>query len=224
MGTETNDLFQYRGGRLSRMSPFATYRIQLHKDFTFADAAAQADYFRSLGVSHIYCSPYLQAAPGSLHGYDVVDHSRVNEELGGQRGHEDFCMALGRNNLGQILDIVPNHMAVGVRANKWWWDVLENGPSSAYASYFDVEWDPPESKLRDVVLIPVLGDHYGRVLEAGQLQLRYQGGNFTVHYYDHALPVAPESLALVLRRAAKVEWVRRTRIRRGPAGRTASAD
>lgn len=201
---DTNAIFQHRGSKLSRMLPYGTYRIQLNKEFTFEAAAAQADYYRNLGVSHMYCSPYLQATPGSMHGYDVVDHSRVNDELGGATAHYEFCMALGRNNLGQILDIVPNHMAIGLRANKWWWDVLENGPSSAYASFFDVEWDPPEAKLRNRVLIPVLGDHYGRVLEGGQLKLRYEGGNFTVHYYEHVVPVAPEALALVLRRAARV--------------------
>jgi (1->4)-alpha-D-glucan 1-alpha-D-glucosylmutase len=200
----SSSLFQYRGGKLSRMLPYCTYRVQLHKDFTFEAAGAQADYLRSLGVSHMYCSPYLQAAPGSTHGYDVVDHSRVNDELGGAGAHAEFCLALGRNNLGQVLDIVPNHMAIGQRANKWWWDVLENGPSSAYASFFDVEWDPPEAKLRDRVLIPVLGDHYGRVLEAGELKLHYDNGDFTVHYYEHVMPVAPESLAIVLRRAAAV--------------------
>ena len=102
------------------------------------------DYLHALGISHVYSSPYLQAAKGSTHGYDVVDHSRVNEELGGAAAHERFCETLGRNHLGQVLDIVPNHMAITGRENAWWWDVLQNGPASPYASYFDVEWHAPE--------------------------------------------------------------------------------
>src|SRR5438874_10708701 len=156
----------------------ATYRVQLHAGFTFDDAAAITGYLRDLGVSHLYCSPYLQAAKGSTHGYDVVDHHRVNVELGGEEGHRRLCEALGRADLGQVLDVVPNHMAIPGRENQWWWDVLENGPSSVYASYFDVDWNPPETKLRNTVLMPILGGHYGRVLEAGELQVRRDGGSF----------------------------------------------
>src|SRR5437764_2658623 len=186
-----------------RREPAATYRVQLHAGFTFDDAAAQAQYLSELGISHLYCSPYLQAAKGSTHGYDVVDHSRVNVELGGEDGHRRLQEPLGRAGLGQVLDVVPNHMAIPGRENAWWWDVLENGPSSIYASYFDVDWDPPEAKLRNTVLMPILGDHYGRVLEAGELKLRRDGGGFTVHYYDHVLPVAPRSLDDLLAAAAR---------------------
>ncbi|MGH9037885.1 MAG: malto-oligosyltrehalose synthase, partial [Acidimicrobiia bacterium] len=182
--------------------PLSTYRIQLQPAFGFDDAADLAPYLARLGVSHLYSSPYLQAAPGSTHGYDVVDHSKVNEELGGAGAHRRMCAALDEAGLGQILDIVPNHMAV-TSGNAWWWDVLENGPSSQYASYFDVDWDPPEAKLRNTVLMPVLGDHYGRVLEAGEIQLRRQAGRFTVHYHEHALPVAPRSLDDLLAEAAR---------------------
>ncbi|HEV2239436.1 MAG TPA: alpha-amylase family glycosyl hydrolase, partial [Streptosporangiaceae bacterium] len=122
----------------------ATYRVQLHAGFTFDDAAAIADYLAELGVSHLYCSPYLQAAAGSTHGYDVVDHGRLNAELGGAEGHRRLAERLAGAGLGQVLDIVPNHMALAGRANAWWWDVLENGPSSVYASYFDIDWDPPQ--------------------------------------------------------------------------------
>jgi (1->4)-alpha-D-glucan 1-alpha-D-glucosylmutase len=124
----------------------ATYRLQLRAEFGFDDAAAIADYLEALGVSHVYASPYLQAAPGSAHGYDVVDHSRVNDELGGPEAHRRFVSALGESGLGQVVDVVPNHMAVGPRANRWWWDVLENGPSSRFAAHFDVDWDPPVSR------------------------------------------------------------------------------
>jgi (1->4)-alpha-D-glucan 1-alpha-D-glucosylmutase len=184
-------------------TPGATYRIQLHPGFGFYDAAGIAQYIADLGVTHFYASPYLQAARGSTHGYDVVDHSQVNAELGGAAAHERHCQALEAAGLGQVLDIVPNHMAITGRENAWWWDVLENGPSSVYASYFDVDWNPPESKLRNMVLMPVLGDHYGRVLEAGELQVERDGGTFTVRYYDNVVPVAPRSLDTLLDGAAQ---------------------
>ncbi len=180
----------------------ATYRLQLHKEFGFDAAAAVADYLAALGVSHAYCSPYLQAAPGSTHGYDVVAHDRVNRELGGDAAHQRFVRALADQRLGQVLDIVPNHMAISTAENRWWVDVLENGPSSRYAGYFDVEWAPPEARLRNMVLIPVLGDHYGRVLAAGELAVRRHGATFLVHYAEHEYPLDPRSLAPLVGRAA----------------------
>ena len=182
-------------------TPGSTYRLQLRPEFGFDAAAAVADYLADLGVTHAYASPYLQAAPGSAHGYDVVDHHHVNVELGGAAGHDRFCAALGAAGLGQVLDIVPNHMAI-TPENAWWTDVLENGPSSRYASYFDVDWDPPEQKLRNTVLMPILGDHYGKVLEAGELRLVRDGGSFFIRYYDHVLPVAPPTYDLPLAMAA----------------------
>ena len=146
--------------------PSATYRLQLHKGFTFDDAAAIVDYIRALGVSHVYCSPYLQAAPNSMHGYDVVDHRRINEELGGGAAHQRFCHRLGDVGLGQVLDIVPNHMSLGDQ-NRYWHDVLENGHNSRYDSFFDIDWNPTEERLRDKVLVPILDDQYGRVLRRG---------------------------------------------------------
>jgi (1->4)-alpha-D-glucan 1-alpha-D-glucosylmutase len=182
-------------------TPLATYRVQFRPEFGFDDAAAIAGYLKALGVSHLYASPYLQAAPGSTHGYDVVDPKRVNEELGGAAGHDRLGKALEAAGLGQVLDIVPNHMAITAE-NRWWWDVLENGPSSPYATYFDVDWDPPESKLRNTVLMPILGDHYGRILEAGDFHVERAGGTFSLRYFDHALPIAPASLDGVLIEAA----------------------
>src|SRR3954454_9885752 len=188
---------------MTERSPFrATYRVQLHADFDFDAAASIAGYLSELGVSHLYASPYLQAAPGSTHGYDVVNPARVNAELGGEAGHQRMCDDLGRARLGQVVDGVPNHMAIPGRQNEWWWDVLENGPSSIYASYFDVDWDPPEAKLRNRVLLPVLGDHYGRVMEAGEIKLSREGGSFVVRYYDNEAPVAPKSLDWLLASAA----------------------
>jgi (1->4)-alpha-D-glucan 1-alpha-D-glucosylmutase len=185
-----------------RRIPSSTYRLQLHAGFTFEDAAKAADYLKALGVSHIYSSPYLQAAPGSMHGYDVVDHQRLNDELGGENGHRGFCQRLKELGLGQVLDIVPNHMAIGPQ-NRYWWDVLENGPSSRYATWFDIDWHSAEVKLQNKVLIPVLGDQYGRVLSAGQIKVEHEGEFFQVRYMDNLLPVAPRSLSILLSRAAE---------------------
>jgi (1->4)-alpha-D-glucan 1-alpha-D-glucosylmutase len=182
--------------------PCSTYRLQLHKDFTFDDAAGIADYLRALGVSHVYASPYLQAAPGSMHGYDVVSHQRVNEELGGAAAHDRFCSKLGEADLGQVLDIVPNHMSLG-KENRYWWDVLENGTSSRYASFFDIDWQPQEERLRDKVLVPILGDQYGRVLQDGGIRVVRRGSKFQVECSGQTLPVSPPSLPVILSRAAE---------------------
>ncbi len=181
----------------------ATYRLQLRAEFGFADAAATTAYLAELGVTHAYVSPYLQAAAGSTHGYDVVDHDRVNEELGGAEGHAELIAALAAAGLGQLLDIVPNHMAVRP-GNRWWWDVLENGPSSLYASYFDVDWEPTDERLRNRVLLPVLADRYGHAVDAGQIQVEREGGSFFVTYGDQRFPAAPRSLDGLLRRAGEV--------------------
>jgi len=180
----------------------ATYRLQMHCGFTLDHAAAITGYLAQLGISHLYSSPILQAVKGSTHGYDVLDHSRVNGELGGEAAFERLSAALHQHDLGLLLDIVPNHMAIGGKENRWWWDVLENGQSSKFAPYFDVEWMPPESKLHHVVLLPVLGDHYGRVLDAGEIHIERHAGSFTVHYHDHVFPIAPRSLQCILNPAA----------------------
>lgn len=175
----------------------------MHAEFGFDDAAAIADYLHQLGISHVYSSPYLQAAPGSKHGYDVVDHHKLNEELGGAEAHARFSQRLGECDLGQVLDIVPNHMAISARRNRYWWDVLENGPSSRFASYFDIDWQPHEEKLRNKLLVPILGDHYGRVLSRNEIQLQRRGGEFFIKYFDNELPAAPKSLPLILNEAAR---------------------
>src|ERR1022692_3940164 len=180
----------------------ATYRLQLHAGFTFDDAAEVAEYLVDLGVSHVYCSPYLQAAGGAASGYAIVDHARLDDQLGGACAQRRLTERLARSGLGQLLDIVPNHMALAGRANAWWWDVLENGPSSRYASYFDIDWDPPERKLTATVLMPVLGDRYGRVLEAGELAVLRRGGSFVVAYHEHEAPLSPRSLDDLMAHAA----------------------
>jgi len=146
--------------------PIATYRLQLCPGFGFKEAAALVSYLGRLGISHVYCSPYLQARPGSSHGYDVADPTKISEDLGGAAGHTAFCKALAEAGLGQILDIVPNHMAMPGRENAWWWDVLENGRMSPYASFFDIDWDAAQKGDSYKVLLPVLGDRYGRDLAA----------------------------------------------------------
>ncbi|HWC72963.1 MAG TPA: malto-oligosyltrehalose synthase [Gemmatimonadales bacterium] len=180
----------------------ATYRVQLTADFGFDRVAEVADYLAALGVSHLYTSPYLQAAPDSTHGYDVVDHSRLSRELGGPEGHARMIAALQSAGLGHLIDTVPNHMSIATRDNRWWWDVLQNGLASPYARFFDVEWEPPEVRLRNTLLLPVLADQYGRALERGEIVLRREGSTFTVHYKEHQFPVEPRSLALLLQTAA----------------------
>lgn len=181
----------------------ASYRLQLTPDFDFDAAAAVVPYLAELGVSHVYASPYLQATPGSTHGYDVVDHGRVNEELGGEKGRDWFCRSLDEAGMGHILDIVPNHMAIGGPENAWWWDVLENGPSSRYAGFFDVDWEYPPGESRNRILLPVLGDHYGRLIESGEVRLERSEGSFFFRYYEHVVPVSPRSLSGLLTRAAR---------------------
>ena len=182
------------GGAAEAAPPSATYRLQFKPGFDFDAGAQVASYLAALGVSHAYSSPYLQAAPGSTHGYDVVDHSRVSRELGGPEAHARYCRALRDNGLGQVLDIVPNHMAISGRDNAWWWDLLKHGRRSRYALYFDIDWNSPEPKLRGKVLMPILGDHYGRVLESGDLGLSAESDGWVLSYFDHRLPIDPQSL------------------------------
>jgi (1->4)-alpha-D-glucan 1-alpha-D-glucosylmutase len=155
-------------------------------------------YLTELGVTECYCSPYLRANPGSRHGYDICEHGSLNPELGSEADYEDFCSTLHAHGLGHIVDFVPNHMAADPRSNPWWRDVLENGPSSPFADFFDIDWDPIKSELKDKVLLPVLGDQYGRVLERGELQVRMQDGALHLWYFDLDLPINPRQSPRVL--------------------------
>src|SRR5690606_12904170 len=184
-------------GRIPAVRPVATYRVQLNADFDLVDAAALTSYLANLGISHLYCSPYMQAAPGSEHGYDVADPTRVNDELGGEGARARLSAALAEHGLGQLLDIVPNHTAI-VRENPRWWDVLEHGPASRYARYFDVDWAAEDERGQNVVLLPVLGDHYGRELEAGKIRLEQHAGALRVRYHEHLFPTAPGSVDVLL--------------------------
>lgn len=179
-------------------APAATYRMQMNQGFRFADATALIPYLHRLGVTHCYASPYLKAVKGSTHGYDLVDHGQLNPEVGSEQDFEKFVSTLREHSMGHILDFVPNHMGVASNDNLWWQDVLENGPSSQYASYFDIDWSPLKSDLIHKVLLPVLGDQFGRVLENQQLKLEFAEGAFTLAYYERQFPIAPRTYALVL--------------------------
>ncbi len=179
--------------------PSATYRLQFNRDFTFTQAADLVPYLRQLGISHCYSSPYLKARPGSLHGYDIIDHSVLNPEIGTWEDFVHFVDTLHYHGMGQILDLVPNHMGVGCD-NDWWVDVLENGQASPYAAFFDIDWLPVKEELRGKVLLPILENHYGAVLEAGLLRLTFddQKGEFGISYYDNLFPIDPATYSFVL--------------------------
>jgi (1->4)-alpha-D-glucan 1-alpha-D-glucosylmutase len=178
--------------------PIATYRLQLGADLTFDDAAALVPYLRALGISDCYTSPFFQTASESSHGYDVSDHNRLRAELGGEEAFARFAEALRREAMGLLIDVVPNHMGIAGNRNPLWWDVLENGPASRFAPFFDIDWAPVKRELADKVLLPILGEQYGSALDGGRLELRLGDGCFTVHYDDTALPVAPRSYARIL--------------------------
>jgi (1->4)-alpha-D-glucan 1-alpha-D-glucosylmutase len=173
--------------------PISTYRLQLTPSFRFEDAAGLVPYLAELGVTDVYISPPFAAAPGSMHGYDVVDHNVLRDELGGEAGYDELCAAIQAAGMGQLVDFVPNHMGIGPQ-NPWWLDLLENGPSSQYAPYFDVDWKPVKDELENKVLVPVLGDQYGEVLERGELVLSREGGAFFVKYWEHIFPVTPRQV------------------------------
>jgi len=180
--------------------PRATYRLQFHREYmTFRDAAQLVPYLHGLGVSHVYASPLMKACPGSVHGYDIVDHRCLNPELGTDDDFAAFIAELKRHGMGLLLDIVPNHMGIATEENAWWHDVLENGPSSPYARFFDIDWQPVKAELENKVLLPLLGGQYGEVLEAGRLRVEYHEGAFCLRYYQRCLPLDPRSYAFILK-------------------------
>jgi (1->4)-alpha-D-glucan 1-alpha-D-glucosylmutase len=178
--------------------PLTTYRLQFNRDCGFSEARDLVPYLAELGVTECYCSPYLKANPGSRHGYDICEHGSLNPELGSEADYEGFCSTLQAHGLGHLVDFVPNHMAADPRSNPWWRDVLENGPSSPFADFFDIDWDPIKPELKDKVLLPVLGDQYGRVLERGELQVRLRDGVLHLQYFDLDLPINPRQSPRVL--------------------------
>jgi (1->4)-alpha-D-glucan 1-alpha-D-glucosylmutase len=185
--------------------PRATYRLQLHGEFTFRDATRLVPYLAALGVSHVYCSPYLRARPGSRHGYDIIDHESLNPEIGTREDFDAFVAELERNAMAHVMDLVPNHMGVLGADNAWWQDVLENGPASTLARFFDIDWQPPGEHLADRLLLPILADHYGVELAAGRIVVAFEAeaGAFAARYFAHRLPVDPREYAGILRPAAE---------------------
>jgi (1->4)-alpha-D-glucan 1-alpha-D-glucosylmutase len=181
--------------------PVATYRLQLNRDFTFAQATEIVPYLSNIGISHCYISPCLKARPGSMHGYDIVDHNSFNPEIGTAEDFDRFVAALHERGMGLILDIVPNHMGIMGSDNAWWLDVLENGQASIYANFFDIDWQPLKEELHGKVLVPVLHDHYGVVLESGDLKLvfRPERGEFDISYHEHRFPVDPKEYPRILK-------------------------
>jgi len=178
--------------------PAATYRLQFNAGFRFSDAREILPYLQRLGISDIYSSPYFKAREGSLHGYDILDQNSLNPEIGTEDEYDAMVDELKRLDMGQILDIVPNHMCIEGQGNAFWMDVLENGPSSVYASFFDIDWHPAKQELENKILIPILGDQYGTILENGELQLSFEEGSFFVNYFDHKLPVIPKTYIYIL--------------------------
>jgi (1->4)-alpha-D-glucan 1-alpha-D-glucosylmutase len=180
--------------------PVSTYRLQFNKEFTLDQAAALTAFLDDLGITDIYASPILKATPGSMHGYDICDHSKINPEIGGSEALERLSVELRSRGMGLILDFVPNHMGINEHENLWWRDVLENGPSSEYARFFDIDWTPLKTELRDKVLLPILGEQYGVALDSGKLQIALSSdGLFSLHYFDRDLPLNPKQLCTLLR-------------------------
>jgi (1->4)-alpha-D-glucan 1-alpha-D-glucosylmutase len=183
--------------------PTATYRLQFNCGFTFAAARELVPYLARLGVGHVYASPIFRAAPGSTHGYDVCDHNQLNPELGTRADFESLATTLKAHGIGLILDFVPNHMGIERALNPWWRDVLENGPSSPHARFFDIDWHPLKRELENRVLLPILGDQYGRVLEGDGFRVAFGAGAFVLHYGELTLPLGPRTTLPLLRRAAE---------------------
>ncbi len=185
--------------------PLATYRLQLTAAFGFDAAAAIVPYLKALGITHLYASPFMTARAGSTHGYDIIDHTALNPQLGGEPAFERLTAALKQHDLGLILDFVPNHVGVHFDDNPWWMDVLEWGPASPHADSFDIDWDILPHRSRDGVLLPIIGSSYGEALERGEIELRYDAdqASFSAWYYQHRLPIAPERYRDILRTVVK---------------------
>ena len=186
------------GAGLTARIPVSTYRVQLNHTFRFEDARSIIPYLNELGITDLYTSPILKARKGSLHGYDLVDPYMLNPEIGTGEEYNALVEELKKYGMGQILDIVPNHMCIEGGENSWWVDVLENGQASSYAKFFDIDWRPVKQQLDDKVLLPVLGDQYGRVLESKKFELRFLEGGFWLLYYDHKFPILPETYDVIL--------------------------
>jgi (1->4)-alpha-D-glucan 1-alpha-D-glucosylmutase len=182
--------------RSDTRAPVSTYRVQMHAQFTFADAQKILPYLKQLGISDLYCSPIFEARPGSQHGYDVIRHDRLNPELGGDEGFQNLSAALREANMGLLLDIVPNHMGIS-NDSLWWQDVLENGRASEHATFFDIDWEPLKPDMRGKLLLPILGNQYGEELESKKIQAAFEDGHARIRYYEHSFPIAPRTIPLL---------------------------
>jgi len=185
-------------------TPLSTYRLQFTPQFGFNDARAIVPYLAELGIGYMYASPYLRARPGSTHGYDVVDPNSLNPEIGTREEHAAMIDAAQAAGLGHLLDFVPNHMGIGGSENPWWQDVLEWGEHSPYSTYFDIDWYPLRTEMRGKVLVPFLGDYYGRVLERGELVPGFdaENGTFSIAYFERRFPIATHSYGDLLAASA----------------------
>jgi (1->4)-alpha-D-glucan 1-alpha-D-glucosylmutase len=179
--------------------PISTYRLQFNRHFGFKDAIEIVPYLEKLGISDVYSSPFFRSRPDSDHGYDVSNHNELNPSIGTRADFDAMVAALTERRMGQIVDFVPNHMGIIDPQNEWWMDVLENGPSSRFAQFFDIDWDPLKEALRNKVLLPVLGDQYGRILERGEFHFRFEEGAFYLTYFDWVFPLNPRTYHFFLR-------------------------
>ncbi len=186
-----------------RYVPLSTYRLQVHHEFPLTAARDVVPYLARLGIDTCYTSPYFTAEPGSTHGYDVCNHNEINPEVGGAAAHDEFCAALAAHGMRHIVDFVPNHMGIGTGNNARWNDLLENGPSAPSAIFFDVDWRPSKPELQAKLLLPILGDQYGNVLERGELRLAFADGALALKYGDQVLPINPKQAPRVYRMAAE---------------------
>ena len=184
-----------------RYVPTSTYRLQVHRECPLSAARDVVAYLSRLGIGAVYTSPYFTAEPGSTHGYDVCNHNEINPEVGGREAHAAFTAAVAERGMGHVVDFVPNHMGIGTGTNAWWRDLMENGPSAAASAFFDVEWRPVKPELQGKLLLPILGDQYGKVLERGELQLAFRDGAIVLHYYQQELPINPRQAPRVFRTA-----------------------
>ncbi|HVH86292.1 MAG TPA: malto-oligosyltrehalose synthase [Terriglobales bacterium] len=176
--------------------PLSTYRIQFHSGFGLTQARELVSYLHDLGVSHLYASPLLEARAGSMHGYDIINHERLNPEIGTEEDLRELVRELNARDMSIVLDIVPNHMGVST-STRWWRDVLQHGRASEYGDFFDIDWNPLKPELHNKLLLPVLGGQYGEELEQGRLQVRNKEGELVVQYYDHDFPLDPQTLPLI---------------------------
>jgi (1->4)-alpha-D-glucan 1-alpha-D-glucosylmutase len=201
---EVSELLHQVAVRQRLVRPGSTYRLQFNSGFRFVDGIRLIPYLKRLGITTLYASPILAARAGSMHGYDITDHNRLNPEIGTEKDLELLLAELKSNGMGLLLDVVPNHMGVGYGTNHWWRDVLENGRASEYANFFDIDWNPLKAELRNKVLLPILGNQYGEELEAAHIVLVYDDQGFHVEYFDKVLPVDPQTIPLIFRAAGEL--------------------